>query len=145
MIIEPFTGTNLIRFGASESDATKHLGVPDKVYLNDKNACRLQYNELMMELGFDASNESLLSKITIYNPEAELFGRRLIGRKQKEVLQFIGKHFDVDPQLSDYGPSFSLCFKQDCTLELEFRFGILDSIRIVKTQSEDNELALANS
>ena len=144
MIIEPTTGTNLISFGASESYATKNLGVPDKVYLNDNNASRLQYNDLKMELSFDPSGESQLNKIAVYNPEAELFGRRLIGRKQKDVLQFIGKHFETDPQLSDYGPSYSLRFDQGCLLELEFRFGVLDNIRVEQSSNDEVELAIAN-
>lgn len=144
MIIEPATGTNLISFGVSESFATKNLGVPDKVYLNDQNACRLQYNDLKMELAFDSENQSQLNKITVYHPDAELFGRRLIGRKQNEVLQFIGKHFDNEPQLSDYGPSYSLRFSQGCLLELEFRFGVLDSIRVAKAFDSEQELVGCN-
>jgi|GEM_PF-1231728 len=134
MIIEPGFGTDLVRFGVSESRATKSVGVPDKVYFDESGRSRFQYNEQQVELIFKPDEGKLLERIEIYDPTAELFGRRLINQNQSEVLDFINKHLSAKPVFEDYGTYLIATFEQGNRLELCFQFARLTRISIAVSE-----------
>ena len=120
-------GFDSILFGNSEAKITKLLGKPDKAYEADYERRTLQYNELQIELTFEPENDSLLGWIEVYNPKAELFGKKIIGLRKKEVLDFISKHIDEKPEIEDYGSFISVSFDNHW-LELQFRFDRLENL-----------------
>ena len=145
MIVSPSIGTDLIHFGATECEATKKLGLPDKVYMNDIHSSRLQYNQLKLELSFDAVNNHQLGRIEVHNANAILFGRKLIGSNEKEVLDFVGKHISEQPEFTDYGSFLTFIYKEN-KLELKFQFGRLESINLnVQQDKSDKPLWPSNA
>ncbi|MGB5971525.1 MAG: hypothetical protein WBG70_24685, partial [Spirulinaceae cyanobacterium] len=95
-------GTDEVCFGISEKEACKHLGKPDKIYVPDFDCKRLQFYTRRIELSFEADDGNLLGWMEIYHPDAVLFGVKVIGMMQKQVLDLVSKHLREKPELEDH-------------------------------------------
>ena len=142
MKISPGLGTDLIAFGVTEFEVTKNLGMPDKAYLTDSNSSRLQYHELRVELAFEPNDGNRLRWMTIHNPDAELFDRKLIGHREIEVLNFLSMQIDEEPRVEDYGALLCVTYPS-YRLELQFQFGRLSCINIGIVKKPSLQSALA--
>jgi hypothetical protein len=119
-------GLDNIRFGLTEVEVTRQWGEPDKAYLLDESK-RLQFFELQVEFSFEFEHENRLGWIEVHNPEATLFGQKLIGVRREKVLSIISSHITDEPEIDDYGHSESY-FYENCWLELQFEFDRLRAI-----------------
>ena len=129
MEILPGIGTDVINFGVTEQEAIELLGTPDKGYTTDGDCKRLQFNKLQIELSFEPDNNNLLGWLEVHDPNAELFGKKLIGIKQSEVLKFVTNRLNEKPETEDYGSFISVTYETKW-IELQFEFGILKSINL---------------
>lgn len=129
MEVLPGIGTDVISFGANEQEAINLLGNPDKVYTTDGDCKRLQFNKLQIELSFELDNNNLLGWLEVHEPNAVLFGRKLIGIEQNEVLNFVTARLNEEPEIEDYGSFISVTYETHW-IELQFEFGVLKSINL---------------
>jgi hypothetical protein len=133
-------GIELVSFGATENEVKSLLGEPDKVYFTDSDCKRLQYNDLLIELSLEPDNENRLGWLEIHNPDAELFGSRLIGKSFAEIEAFLKSKLEGTPTIDDYGSSISVNY-DDQWLELQFEFDRLTNINFGVLYS-DNDIVL---
>ena len=96
-------GVGPVQFGITKAKTIELLGVPDKVYETDSECERLQFNDIMLELSFEPENEYLLGWIEVHNSDAELFGLKLLGKTNGDVIMLLADHLDYDPETDDYG------------------------------------------
>lgn len=120
-------GIGPIQFGITKSKATELLGEPDKVYVIDSDNERFQFNNTLLELSFEPENENLLGWIEVHNPNAELFGLKLMGKSKADVVLLLTEHLEYSPETDDYGSMVSLSY-DDHWLELQFEFDRLNCI-----------------
>ena len=122
-------GTSLVSFGLTESETESKLGEPNKSFLSDFDCKRTQYFNHLLELSFEPENDNRLGWIEVHKPECELFGRKLIGIGQEEVLKFVGENCNEVPEIEDYGSMVSVTF-HSIWLELQFEFGKCSNINL---------------
>ena len=127
MDIKLGAGIGSIQFGINKSKAVKLLGEPDKVYETDTDSERLQFNDILLELSFELDNENLLGWIDVHNPDAELFGLKLLGKSTTDVTMLRNDHLKYSPETDDYGSMVSLSYDNHW-LELQFEFDRLKCI-----------------
>ncbi len=109
-----------------------------KYMCTDFDCKRLQFYTRRIELSFEADDGNLLGWMEIYHPDAVLFGVKVIGMMQKQVLDLVSKHLREKPELEDHG-SFISVFYEDSWLELQFEFGSLHSIHLGVLYDESDE------
>jgi hypothetical protein len=129
MRIIPGLGAGKISFGITEAEAVALLGKADNVYTTDGGCKRLQFYPLRVELSFEPESENRLGWIEVYNPGASLGDRKLIGKSQPEVLEFVSDFLKEQPEQEDYGAFLSVSYP-DHWVELQFQFGTLECINI---------------
>ncbi|MGH1403713.1 MAG: hypothetical protein ACRBDL_05675 [Alphaproteobacteria bacterium] len=120
-------GVDQILFGFTEKKAIEHLGKPDSTYETDDENKRIQYNNKRLELTFEPENDNLLGWIEVHNPEADLFGKKVIGLPRQDVLDFLKQHIGEPTETEDYG-SFISTHYADHWLELQFKFDRLQNV-----------------
>ena len=120
-------GIGPVQFGITKSEAIKILGEPNKVFETDEDCQRFQFDENLVELLFESENDGLLGWIEVHNPNAELFGMKLLGKKKLDVTAFLNGHLGYSPETDDYGSMESLSY-DDHWLELQFEFNRLNCI-----------------
>ena len=120
-------GIGPIQFGITKSKTIEILGEPDKAFETDEDCERLQFNDELIELSFEPDNDGLLGWIEVHNPDAELFGMKLLGKNKSDVLALLNAHLDYSPETDDYGSMESLSY-DDHWLELQFEFNRLNCI-----------------
>ncbi|WP_444924734.1 hypothetical protein ACJJH9_06900 [Microbulbifer sp. DLAB2-AF] len=129
MEVIPGIGTDIIRFGVTETEAIALLGRPNKAYRTDEGCKRLQFNILSLELSFEPDNEDRLSWIEIHNPELSLAGKKLIGVSQNKALAYVTEFLKEQAEFEDYGSFISASYDKHW-LELQFQFGRLDCVNV---------------
>lgn len=138
MEILPGIGINEVYFGISEAEAYEYLGKPDKIYITDFGCKQLQFYNRRLELSFEGDNDNLLGWIEVHHSDAMLFGVKVIGMMQKQVLDLVSNHLCEQPELEDHG-SFVSIFYENHWLELQFEFGCLRCINIGVLYDESGE------
>ena len=137
MEVLPSIGISIIDFGVTKKEAINLLGSPDKVYTTDGGCKRLQFNKLQIELSFEPDNNNLLGWLEVHDSNATLFGKKLIGKEQNEVLIFVTDKLNEKPEIEDYGSFISATYETEW-VELQFEFGTLKNINIgVKYNDND--------
>jgi hypothetical protein len=121
-------GIGDVLFGLTESKVKEILGLEDKSYETDSGCRRLQFYDKRLELSFEPENDGLLGWIEVYDPEATLFGYKLLGQSKQKVLELLATELGK-PEFEDYG-SFETAFYKDQWLELHFQFGRLTNLNI---------------
>lgn len=121
-------GVGNIQFGQDEAQVVNQLGKPDKIYELDGSR-RLQYFALQIEVSFEHERENRFGWAEVKNPEATLFGYKLIGENIEKVLPVVSASIAEAPEHTDYG-SIETYFYNSHWLELQFEFNRLRSINI---------------
>jgi len=120
-------GLDIVQFGATEQQVIALLGEPDKIYFTDADCKRVQYNVLQLEFSFEPENENRFGWVEVYNSNATLFGKQLIGTSENDVIEFLTSQLDTKPTYEDYGSFVSYTYDNEW-LELQFEFGRLRNI-----------------
>jgi len=130
MDLEILTGKGVdnIQFGQSEPQVVDQLGEPDKVY-ELEGSKRLQYFDLQIEVAFEYERENRFGWVEVKNPNAILFGEKLIGERADKVLSVISAIIVDAPEHEDYG-GLETYFYESHWLELQFELNRLRSINI---------------
>ncbi|WP_286268710.1 hypothetical protein [Thalassotalea hakodatensis] len=131
-------GMDSILFGLSEQQVIASLGKPDKIFFTDEENKRLQFNELLLELSFEAENDHRLGWIEVHNNNVTIFGHRLIGKAMTEVIATISSELDSEPMIDDYGSFVSVTYEKEW-LELQFSFNKLTNINFGVLYGENDE------
>lgn len=121
-------GIGDIQFGQLEQQVVNQLGQPDKVY-ESEGAKHLQYFDLQIEACFEYEHDHKLGWVVVKNPDATLFGQKLIGKRTEKVLGVIAVAIAEVPEHEDYG-SFESYLYEIHWLELQFELNQLRSINI---------------
>jgi hypothetical protein len=122
-------GIGDVLFGLTESKVKEILGLEDKSYETDSGCRRLQFYDKRLELSFEPENDGLLGWIEVYNPEAMLFGYKLLGQSKQKVLELLATELGQPSEFEDYG-SFETALYKEQWLELHFQFGRLTNLNI---------------
>ncbi len=113
-------GIGPIQFGITKDKAVEILGAPDKVFETDEECERLQFNDNLIELSFEPDNDGLLGWIEVHNPNAKLFGLKLLGMNKSDVVRLLGDYLKYRQEIDDYGSMVSLSYDEHW-LELQFK------------------------
>ena len=138
MEITPGKGTSIVVFGLTFDEAVSVLGNADKTFLTEEGNKRVQFNKHLLELSFEPENENLLGWIEVHNPEATMFGHKLIGMNQKEVLEIVESNCNEKGELEDFGSMISVFFDKHW-LELQFEFGLCRSVNLGVLYDENEQ------
>lgn len=132
-------GVGSIQFGQVEAEVVQQLGQPDKVYAAEDAKC-LQYFDLQVELWFEHERDDRFGWAVVKNPDATLFGQKLMGENAEKVLAVVAAVIADAPEHEDYG-SFEAYLYKNYWLELQFEFGRLRSINIGVLWLDDDTVA----
>lgn len=127
MEIRPGRGVGPFLFGLTEPELIRALGPPDKRYTTDSEALRLQYFGAQLEFSLEPDNGHRFGWIEVHNPEATLFGRRVLGEPIAAVLSRVSEAFAEEPEHEDYG-GLETYFYARHWLELQVEFGRVVSV-----------------
>ena len=127
MEVVPGVGIGDLHFGLSESEVVERLGQPDKTYVTHAGCKRALYNALRLELSFEPESDFRLGWIEAHHPDTAIFGRRVIGAPEDEVLTLVSDHIGNPTDEDDYG-SFRSVSYDDHWIELQFWFGCLHNV-----------------
>lgn len=133
-----YQGDNTLWFGLKERKVIEIYGSPDKIYKVDDGARHYQYFDRRLDLQFAPEDGDRLDWIEVHHPEASLFGERLIGRPQLDVVDFVSEKIISTPEVEDYG-NFETFFFEPEWLELQFEFGQLTCINFGVFLGDDEE------
>jgi len=120
-------GFDDVLFGLTEEEVIQRLGQPDKRYASEQGDISLQYFSLRSELVIEADHDHRFGWVRVSNPNAELFGRRLLGQSCSDVLEFVSKHLDGNIDIEDFGSFESHTFDEHW-IEFQFEFDVLTGI-----------------
>jgi hypothetical protein len=122
MQIRPGQGVGPFLFGLTEAELIQALGPPDKRFRTDSEAVRLQYFGPRLEFSFDSDNRNCFGWIEVHNPEATLFGYKVVGEPIASVLPMVTAGLDEEPKHECFG-SLETYFYQRNWVELQVDFG----------------------
>lgn len=131
-------GIDSILFGHTEQQVIASIGNPDKTFFTDEENKRLQFNDLLLELSFEAENDHRLGWIEVHNKNVSILGRQLIGKSMPEVLSILRTELGTEPAIDDYGSFISVTFEKEW-LELQFSFNKLTNINFGVLYGKNNE------
>lgn len=123
-----------LQFGLSVKQVMETVGEPDQVEQIGEDVemptTVLHYDNLQMSLFFDTAPEEHLVCIDVENPEATLFGEKIIGKSRKEVLELMkrGGFDDACEETEAWGEE-RVGF-EDCSVDFYFDDGLLESLTI---------------
>jgi hypothetical protein len=129
-------GVGSILFGQDEQQIINQLGRPDKVY-ELEGSKRLLYFDLQIEVAIEYEHENKFGWVEVKNPDATLFGQKLIGESIEKVLSVVSAAIAHTPEYEDCG-SLEIYFYESLWLELQFELNRLRSINIGVLFIDDN-------
>jgi hypothetical protein len=136
-------GVDELIFGLTESQVEEILGLANKIYTTDGGCRRLQFFDRMLELSFEPDNDGLLGWIEVHNPDATLFGHKLLSQPRERVLEVIVSKLGQPSECEDYA-SFDTVFYEEHWLEFHFNFGRLTHINFGVLYGKDDETLWPN-
>src|SRR5262245_17952851 len=98
MEIVPGKGVGDLRFGLTEQELIRALGPPDKSYRTDSEVLRLQYFALRLVLAIEPENGHRFGWVEVWNPEATLLGKRIIGEPSEAVVALLTETLGENPE-----------------------------------------------
>ncbi|PLX11605.1 MAG: hypothetical protein C0598_07850 [Marinilabiliales bacterium] len=112
--IKPNEGYGKIKFGMDMDELAKLVGEPEEIVSFDDdeelNIVVLHYWEQGFSVFMDGNTSQVVAGIETDNPDAELYGTKIIGMPEDKVVEFMKKHghnnFDIDMEDADKRYSF---------------------------------------
>lgn len=134
--IKPNEGFGEIIFGTEMEPFVKQMGDPEEVENfdddEDLNTTLLHYWKSGVSIFFVGLSTHILAGIEIDNPEATLFGEKIIGKSEEEIVSLMktngNAEFETDTEMGDKRLSFDIgmmdFFFRDSKL-VYMNFGVL--------------------
>ncbi|MEZ4838674.1 hypothetical protein [Flavobacterium sp.] len=91
MEIKPKFGYDQLLFGMKQNDVEAIYGKPNHSFIDDEDNVIMLYNLLKARLTFYAEEDFKLGYIIISNPNAVLFGEKIISKNANESKAFLSK------------------------------------------------------
>jgi hypothetical protein len=131
-------GIGALQFGMTADQLAVTLGQPDKDEADDYGDRLLQYTGQHLDCRLETNNQSRFVWVVVKNPAAKLFGKRLLGQPQANVVAFLTDKIGRATGVEDYG-SFESYFFESVWLELQFTAAKLSSINFGVIYSDDDQ------
>ncbi len=131
-------GADNILFGSLINSVEKNLGKPDKIYEDEEENKKYQYNKQKLTLTFYKEAGFRLAYIQTSNEEIEILESKIIGKDIDTVLDFFESKGIEDFKYEDYD-SFETYTNEDNWLVLNVEYGIVDEVEIGVIINDDDE------
>ncbi len=129
MELKPKEGIDNILFGCNKAYVEKQLGKPDKIYTDEEENIKYQYNANKLTLTFYKEAGFRLAYIQTSGKEMTLFGEKLMDEDIEKSLDFLEEKGLEDFKYEDYD-SFETYTNEDNWLILNVEYGVVDEIEI---------------
>ncbi|AWM14457.1 hypothetical protein NHF50_11605 [Flavobacterium sp. NRK F10] len=131
-------GFDELLFGMKQNHVETLYGKADFQYKDEEQNVILGYNDLKSRLTFYEEEGFRLGYITISNPEAVLFGEKVMGKSREEVLQVL-KANKITQWETEVNDGVTMLFNEENWVFLHFDYGVLVTIEIgaVFTQKDE--------
>ncbi len=130
-------GLGVIKFGFTTEDMQRYLGTPDEVETLDPgtdSAVMWYYVGQKLQIIFQKSatdGAMSITQLTTSHPTATLWGTRIIGRPENEVLALFkahGREEFTEWEESPDAPSYKSFRMENLRVTLDFRNGLLQRV-----------------
>ena len=138
MEIKPKFGYDKLLFGMKQKDVEAIYGKANHSFIDEEDNMVLLYNVLKARLTFYAEEDFKLGYIIISNPNAILFGEKIIGKNSLESKEFLSKKGLKSFEVESFD-SFSNLFNEDYWTILQTEFDEVIKVEIgaiIKNQDE---------
>jgi hypothetical protein len=129
MTINPKHGIDNLLFGMKQKDVEAIYGKPNKQFRDDDKNIIHVYDHQKWRLTYYADEDFRLGYIIAANPELELFGQKVIGKKAAEVKEALLAHHFKTWENEDFDLAENH-FNEDHWLILQTEFGAITKIEI---------------
>jgi hypothetical protein len=138
MEIKPKFGYDQLLFGMKQKDVEAIYGKANHSFIDEEDNMVLLYNVLKARLTFYTEEDFKLGYIIISNPNAVLFGEKIIGKNANESKEFLSKKGLKSFEIETFD-SFSNLFNEDYWTILQTEFDEVIKVEIgaiIKNQDE---------
>ncbi len=138
MILKLKEGFDNVLFGCSMDFIEKKIGKPDKIYEDEEENKKYQYNKQKLTLTFYKEAGFRLAYIQTSNEKMEILGKKIIGEDIDAVLDFFESKNIEDFKYEDYD-SFETYTNEDNWLVLNVEYGVVDEVEIGVIINDNDE------
>jgi hypothetical protein len=138
MILKLKEGFDNVLFGCSMDFIEKETGKPDKIYEDEEENKKYQYNKQKLTLTFYKEAGFRLAYIQTSNEKMEILGKKIIGKDIDAVLDFFESKGIEDFKYEDYD-SFETYTNEDNWLVLNTEYGVVDEVEIGVIINDNDE------
>lgn len=125
-------GIDNIKLGILEEDLKNILGEPDKVNRNGielEKTTVLYYNSMKTKFKFDQEEDDMLFIIETFNPDAELFGKNIIGMSKDQIKSLLKQNNISITDENDF-VTIEALHSEQISITFMFEFNCLTSVEI---------------
>ena len=140
--IEPGEGLDVLLFGMSANEITDILGKPeetDKDEDEDFPSEMWMYPEKELTLFFEGSEDQVLICIETNHPDATLFGKKIFGMKETELMDLMAKNDCGEADIEEEAWGEKRISYDELMLDFYFENGQLNTVNWSIIDDEDEE------
>lgn len=138
MEIKPKFGYDKLLFGMKQKDVEAIYGKANHSFQDEEDNLILMYNALKARLTFYVEEDFKLGYIIISNPNAVLFGEKIIGQNANESKAFLSKKGLKSFEVETFD-SFSNLFNEDFWTVLQTEFDEIIKVEIGAVIKNEDE------
>lgn len=131
-------GFDNILFGCQTAFVEKEMGKADKIYEDEEDNKKYQYNKLKLTLTFYKEADFRLAYIQSSNEKLKILGQEIIGKNIDEVLDFFENKGIEDFKHEDYD-SFETYTNEENWLVINVEYGVVDEVEIGVIINDEDE------
>lgn len=138
--IEPGVGMDVLLFGSTDTEITDILGDPAEIEQDDDDDFPSEmwiYPEHQLTLFMEGSEEKLLICIETNHPDTVLFGKKIFGISEKELMDLMSKNNCGEVETEDEAWGERRISFDDCMLDFYFDNGKLSTANFSVVDDED--------
>jgi hypothetical protein len=130
---------NLI-FGMSQDEVKSILGMADKITETEKEEGIVCYfNKLLIKTKFDKNEDCRMYSIEVFNPEAIMFGQKIIDADMQKILKILESNDCEKIEREDYD-TFETIFCEEIWSTFLFEFDRLRSVEFSPLFGDDDKI-----
>jgi hypothetical protein len=130
-IISPGEGLEEIKFGMSHEAVTAILGKPDETDVESEEGLNSEmwiYDDLQMTLFFEGNDAPELVCIETDHPDTELFGKKIFGLSEKEIIALMQNSGKTELDVEDEAWGERRVSFDDAMIDFYFENGKLNTV-----------------